>query len=78
MEREHLSLRELLWGPFLGIQKDMGTIGSGDEASLSIGTLVGNMEGGSFTRDFEGKVLKKALEMDAALLRGPLGNLWVR
>jgi len=33
------------------------SIGSGDEASLSIGTLVGNMEGGgTFTRDFEGKV----------------------
>jgi hypothetical protein len=32
------------------------TIGSGGEASLSIGTLLGNMEGGSFTRDFEGKV----------------------
>jgi hypothetical protein len=32
------------------------TIGSGDEASLSIGTLLGNMEGGSFTGDFEGKV----------------------
>ena len=31
------------------------TIGSGDEASLSIGTLLGNMEGGSFTGDFEGK-----------------------
>jgi len=32
------------------------TIGSRDEASLSIGTLLGNMEGGSFARDFEGKV----------------------
>jgi len=32
------------------------TIGSGDEASLSIGILLGNMEGGSFTRDFEGEV----------------------
>jgi hypothetical protein len=32
------------------------TIGSGDEASLSTGTLLGNMEGGSFTGDFEGKV----------------------
>jgi hypothetical protein len=31
------------------------TIVSGDEASLSIGTLLENMEGGSFTRDFEGK-----------------------
>jgi hypothetical protein len=31
-------------------------IGSGDNASLSIGTLLGNMEGGSITRDFEGKV----------------------
>jgi hypothetical protein len=32
------------------------TIGSGDEASISIGTLLGNMEGGSFTGEFEGKV----------------------
>jgi hypothetical protein len=32
------------------------TIGSGDEASLSIATLLGNMVGGSFTGDFEGKV----------------------
>jgi hypothetical protein len=28
-------------------------IGSGDRASLSIGTLLGNMEGGSLTGDFE-------------------------
>jgi len=27
------------------------TYGSGDEASLSIGTLLGNMEEGSFTGD---------------------------
>jgi len=32
------------------------TIVSGDEASLSIATLWENMEGGSFTRNFEGKV----------------------
>jgi len=32
------------------------TAGSGDEASLTIGTLLGNMEGGSFTGDVEGKV----------------------
>jgi len=32
------------------------TIGSRDEASLSVGTLLGNMEGGSFTGDFEGNV----------------------
>jgi hypothetical protein len=33
------------------------TTGSGDETSLSIGTLLGNTEGGgSFTGDFEGKV----------------------
>jgi hypothetical protein len=51
------------------------TIGSGDEASLSIRTLLGNMEGGSFTRDFEGKVWKKALEMGASLRKGPLGNM---
>jgi len=31
-------------------------MGSGDEASLSIGTLLGYMEGGSFTGNFEGKV----------------------
>jgi len=31
------------------------TIGSGDEASLSMGNLMGNMEG-AFTGDFEGKV----------------------
>jgi len=31
------------------------TIGSGDKASLSIGTLLGNMEGVSFTGEFEGK-----------------------
>jgi hypothetical protein len=29
---------------------------SGDEIALSIGTLLGNMEGGSFDGDFEGKV----------------------
>jgi len=50
-------------------------IGSGDETSLSIGTLLGNMEGGSFTRDFDRKVQKKALEMGVSLCRGPLGNL---
>jgi len=32
------------------------TIGSGDEASLSIGTMLGSMEWASFTEDFEGKV----------------------
>jgi len=32
------------------------TIRSGDKASLSLVTQLGNMEGGSFTRDFEGKV----------------------
>jgi len=34
------------------------TTGSGDEASLSIGTLMGKCGGGggSFTWDFEGKV----------------------
>jgi hypothetical protein len=31
------------------------TIVSGDEASLSMRTLLENMERGSFTRDFEGK-----------------------
>ena len=48
---------------------------SGDEVSLSIGTLLANMEGGSFAGDFEGKVYKKALEMGVSLCRGPLGNL---
>jgi len=32
------------------------TIVSGDEASLPIGTLLENMEGSSFTGDFEGKM----------------------
>jgi len=32
------------------------TTGSGDEASLSIGTLLGNTEEGSFTGDVEGNV----------------------
>jgi hypothetical protein len=32
------------------------TIGSGDKASLYIGTLLGTRRGGSFTGDFEGKV----------------------
>jgi hypothetical protein len=32
------------------------TIGSGDGVCVSIGTLLGNIEGGSFTRVFEGKV----------------------
>jgi hypothetical protein len=31
--------------------------------------------GDSFTRDFEGKVQKKAPEMGVSLCRGPLGNL---
>jgi hypothetical protein len=67
----------LLGGFFLGIEKDMGTIGSGDEASLSIRILLGNMVGISFTGDFEGKVLKKAPESGTYLLRGPMGNLGV-
>jgi len=32
------------------------TTGTGNGASLSIGTLLGNMESGSFTMDFEGKM----------------------
>jgi hypothetical protein len=68
----------LLGGFFLGIRKDMNITGSGYEGSLSIGTLLGNMQGGSFTGNFEGKVLKKVLETDAYFLRGPLGNLGVR
>jgi len=36
------------------------TIAPGDEASFSMGTLMGDMEreGGPFTGDFEGKVQK--------------------
>ena len=34
------------------------TIGPGEEASLSMGTLMGDMEGGAFTGDNEGKVQK--------------------
>jgi hypothetical protein len=44
-----------LLGTLTDIIKEQ-TIGSGDEASLSIGTLLGDVEGGSFTGDFEGKV----------------------
>jgi len=53
------------------------TIGPGDEASLSMGTLMGDMEGvgGPFTRDFEGKV-QKILETGVSCFGGPLGNLW--
>jgi len=53
------------------------TIGLGDEASLSMGTLMGDMEGGggAFTTDFKGKV-QKILEMGISHFRGPLGNLW--
>jgi len=50
------------------------TIGPGDEASLSIGTLMGDMEG-AFTGDFEGKV-QKIPEMGVSCFRGLLGNLW--
>ena len=47
------------------------TIGPGDGASLSIGTLMGDMErGGAFTRDFERKV-QKTLETGVSLFRGP-------
>jgi hypothetical protein len=49
-------------------------VGSGDEASLSIGNMLGNWGGGSFTWDFEGKVQKRALETGISLHRGPLGN----
>jgi len=42
-------------GSFLGTPTDINerTIGSGDGASLSIVTLLGNMEGVSLTRNFE-------------------------
>ena len=54
------------------------TIGPGDGASLSIGTLIGDMErGGAFIGDFERKV-QKTLEKGVSLFRGPfLGNLWI-
>ena len=39
---------------------------------LSIGTLLGNMEGGSFTGEFGGRVKKKALEMGVSFCRVPL------
>jgi len=52
------------------------TTDSGDEGSLSIETLMGNVEGGPFTGDLEGKVQKKTLETGASHHRGPLGNLW--
>ena len=54
------------------------TNGPGDGASLSIGTLMRDMErGGAFTRDFERKV-QKTLETGVSLFRGPfLGNLWI-
>ena len=53
------------------------TIGPGDGASLSIGTLMVDMErGGAFTRDFERKV-ENTLKTGISLFRGPfLGNLW--
>jgi len=51
------------------------TIGPGDESSLSMGTLLGDMEGGPFTGDFEGKV-RKFLETGVSCFGGPLGNLW--
>ena len=51
------------------------TIGPGDEASLSMGTLMGDMEGGALTGDFEGKVLK-ILETGVSRFRGPLEDLW--
>ena len=47
------------------------TIGPGDGVSLSIGTLMGDMErGGAFTRDLERK-LQKTLETGVSLFRGP-------
>jgi len=50
------------------------TIGPGDEASLSMGTLMGDMEGGGrFTGDFEGNV-QKILETRLLLLQGPVGE----
>ena len=51
------------------------TTGPGDEVSLSMGTLLGDMEGGAFTGDFERKA-QKFLETGVSRFRGPLGNLW--
>ena len=52
------------------------TIGSGDEASFSIGTLMGNVEWGPFTGDFQGKMKKEILETDASRRRSPLRKLF--
>jgi len=51
------------------------TIGPEDEASLSMGTLMGTWRGGALTGDFEVKV-HKILEKGVSRFRGPLGNLW--
>jgi len=44
------------------------TIGSGDGTSLFIGILLGNLEGGSFTIEFE-EWMKGALEVEDLSLR---------
>ena len=73
LEVEHLSLRELrvgnleggllYWGPWRICRK-----GPGDGQSVSIGALLGNLEGGSLTRDFE-RWMKVALEEERLSLR---------
>jgi hypothetical protein len=58
LEVERLALRELFnWGPWRICRK-----GSGDR-HLSIGALLGNLEGVLFTRDFE-RWMKEALEVE--------------
>jgi len=51
------------------------TIGSGDEASLSVGIMMGTWRRGPLTGDFEGKV-QKILETGVSRFRCLLGNLW--
>jgi len=53
------------------------TIGPGDEASLSIGTLMGDMEGeGGHLPGTLREGVQKILEMGISHFRDPLGNLW--
>jgi hypothetical protein len=49
--------------------------GSGDEASLSIGAPLGNMEGGSFMGGTEGYVDEGSGDEASLSIGAPLGNL---